>query len=94
MHCLYFYSLHLLHTWYPSTLCLRRLNLYERFDLCLVLFTTDIAFKVVKVDVTPAARAHIDKFNMGTLTSKLLDVPGLTDHRLCTVTSGASHNLK
>ena len=69
-------------------------NLTNILNLSLVFFTADIAFKVIKVDVTPARRAHIDQVNMSTLSNKFLDVPGLTDHRLGAFTSGASHNLK
>lgn len=63
-------------------------------QLYLCLFTADIAFKVIKINMTPAGRAHIDQFNMSSLTNKFLNVPCLTSHRLSAFTGGASHNLE
>lgn len=59
-----------------------------------VVFTNDVAFKVIKVDVTPTFRAVIYKSNASVLINQVLDVPALMIHRLGAVTSLSSDNLK
>ena len=60
----------------------------------LVLSTADVAFKIIKVDMTPSAGTDVNNFDACALTNKLLNVPGLSRHCLMAFTSGLSDNLK
>lgn len=62
--------------------------------LLTTVFTNDVAFKVIKVDVTPTFRAVIYKSNASVLTNEVLDVPALTIHRLTAITRLRSDDLK
>ena len=51
-------------------------------EVFIILFTNDVAHKVIKVDVTPLVRAVINKSNASALVNEVLDVPALTIHCL------------
>ena len=59
-----------------------------------ILITNNVAFEVIKVDVTPHARAIINEPDSSVLTNQVFDLPALTIHRLRAVTSLISDNLK
>ena len=53
-----------------------------------------VAFKIVKVDVTPSTRAEVNQFDLSTLTNKVSNIPELTGHCFMALTGCSSHNLK
>ena len=60
----------------------------------LFLVTNDIAFEVIKVNVTPPIRAVINEPDSSLMAIQVLHVPALTVHRLIAVTTLISDNLK
>ena len=68
------------------------LTLYKTQSLILV--TNNVAFEVVKVDVTPPIRAVINEPDSSVFANQVLDIPALTVHRFVAVTSLISDNLK
>ncbi len=60
----------------------------------LVSFTAYIAFQIVKVEVTPWARAVINQFDACAFIFKSFDIPGLTSHRFSAATSVFSDKLE
>ena len=60
----------------------------------LFLVTNNIAFEVIKVNVTPLNRAVINEPDSSLLTIQVLHVPALTVHRLRAFSSLISDNLK
>jgi len=60
-----------------------------------VLWTNNIAFEVIKVDVTPrdVARVFVNEPDTSMLTNQVLHIPTLTIHRLLAVTNLGPDNL-
>ena len=60
----------------------------------LLIITNDVAFKVIKVDLTPTVRTVIYKSNASVTLKQVLDVPAFTIHSLAAVSNLVSDNLK
>ena len=63
-------------------------------SLFLAIDTNNIAFEVIKVNVTPPNRASINEPDSSVFTNQVLDFPALTVHRLIAVTSLIYDNLR
>ena len=53
----------------------------------------DVASQVIKVYVAPTTRTAINQADLGVSSNKVPHVPAPTDHGLCALASGLSHNL-
>ena len=56
--------------------------------------TTDIAFEVIKIDVTPVDTAEVHQFDTCCSTNKGMNVPEFARHGFFTCTSRTFDNLK
>ena len=58
-----------------------------------VWLAANVAFQIVKVDVTPSARADISQFNACALANVSSDIPELASHGFMAFTSGMKDSL-
>ena len=59
-----------------------------------VWLAADVAFQIIKVDVTPSARADINQSNACALANVSSNIPELASHRFVAFTSGLSDSLQ
>ena len=60
----------------------------------MLLFTANVSFKIIEINVMPGRGASVNKSDMCNLTNKLLNIPSRTVHRLRASTSDSFDNLQ
>ena len=81
-------------SWQNNSVLLNIAHLVQYHIQSLILVTNNVAFEIIKVNVTPHTRAGINEPDSSEFTNQVLDVPAFTAHRLRAVTSLISDHLK